>query len=136
MSGWRRIGIVLSVFWFLGFGIFLWHQLVEDAVRPYTAALQRCSLIEDNEMNGLQYITDPDKRDKRLYAILDNEHRCKEDAALQWKSTQPSDGLLAVVMLATNLVTIALGWLIVWGCVAVVRWIRRGLVSHDGTVRP
>jgi hypothetical protein len=56
-------------------------------------------------MNGLQYITDPDKRDKRLYAILDKEHRCKEDAALQWKSTQPSDGLLAVVMLATNLVT-------------------------------
>jgi hypothetical protein len=31
MKGWRRIGIIVSVIWFLGFGVFLWNQYVEDA---------------------------------------------------------------------------------------------------------
>jgi hypothetical protein len=46
--GWRRIGVVLSVMWFLGFGVFLWHQFVEDAVAPYTVALKTCSAIEES----------------------------------------------------------------------------------------
>ena len=35
MRGWRRIGIIVSVIWFFGFGVFLWNRFVEDAVAPY-----------------------------------------------------------------------------------------------------
>ena len=46
MKGWRRIGIIVSVIWFLGFGVFLWNQYVEDAVAPYARDLKTCSAIE------------------------------------------------------------------------------------------
>jgi hypothetical protein len=44
---------------------------------------------------------------------------------LQWESERPADSVLAVAVLVIDLVTIALGWLIVWGCVALARWVRR-----------
>ena len=44
---------------------------------------------------------------------------------------QPRDlGEVAPWILAFDFVTIGLGWLIVWGCVAAVRWIRRGFATN------
>jgi len=36
-----------------------------------------------------------------------------------------TDSVLAIVVLVIDLVTIALGWLIVWGCIVLGRWVRR-----------
>jgi hypothetical protein len=36
---------------------------------------------------------------------------------------------LLPVVIGVDLVTIILGWLIVWGCVAVGRWVYRGFAS-------
>jgi hypothetical protein len=47
MRGWRRIGIMASVVWFFGFGVFLWNQFVKDAVAPYAQDLKICSAIEE-----------------------------------------------------------------------------------------
>ena len=46
MKGWRRIGIIVSVIWFFGFGVLLWNRFVEDAVAPYAQDLKICSAIE------------------------------------------------------------------------------------------
>jgi hypothetical protein len=35
----------------------------------------------------------------------------------------------AAVVVGFDLLTIALGWLIVWGCVALVRWVHRGFAA-------
>jgi hypothetical protein len=48
MKGWPRIGIIVSVIWFLGFGVLLWNQYVEDAVAPYARDLKTCSAIEQS----------------------------------------------------------------------------------------
>ena len=45
MKGWRRVGIVLSVIWFFGFGVLLWNEFVEDAVAPYAQDVKICSAI-------------------------------------------------------------------------------------------
>jgi hypothetical protein len=57
--------------------------------------------------------------------------KCESDAKLQWESSRQSDGLQLAVVIGADLVTIALGWLIVWGCVAVVRWVRLGFVAQQ-----
>ena len=44
--GWRRIGIVLSVIWFLGFGVFLWETSLNDLVRPYAYQLKQCGYFD------------------------------------------------------------------------------------------
>jgi hypothetical protein len=126
--GWRRIGIVLSVVWFLGFGVFLYIRALDDAVQPYVAALHNCDLIRELALESMPgVITDLEKKNKWVDQILENENKCKKDAALR-SSTPPASVLLGWVLVA-DLLTIGLGWLIVWGCVAVVRWIRRGFAA-------
>jgi hypothetical protein len=49
---------------------------------------------------------------------------------LQWESERPSDSVLAIAVLMIDLVTIALGWLIVWGSVALGRWVYRGFAAN------
>jgi hypothetical protein len=65
------IGIVLSVIWFFGFGLFLWHELVESEVAPYVVALKACSQIEYSGDTD-----DPDVRMKRF----DRAEKCRSDA--------------------------------------------------------
>jgi hypothetical protein len=38
--------------------------------------------------------------------------------------------VLAIMVLVIDLVTIALGWLIVWGCVALGRWVRSRFAAN------
>jgi hypothetical protein len=129
--GWRRIGIILSVIWFLGFGVLLWHQFVEDAVAPYTLALKTCSAIEESSNEfWRQNARDADELGEKLSDNLRKWEKCLSDAKLQWESTErPSNGMQLAAVLGVDLITIALGWLIVWGCVAVVRWVHRGFVT-------
>jgi hypothetical protein len=111
MSGWRRIGIVLSVIWFSGFGVFL---LVEQPFSPATRyAHGYCSNTALLRMKNL------------------NWNECLHDTIQDWESNHPRSLWNVVTeVLVANLLTIGLGWLVVWGCVAVVRWIRRGF-AHD-----
>jgi len=54
--GRRRIGIILSVIWFLGFGLFLWQRTVEDIVQPYSDTLKACGEILDIDNEALRYL--------------------------------------------------------------------------------
>jgi hypothetical protein len=103
MRGWRRIGIVLSVIWFLGLGVFLWVETVQK-------------LDADN-----------------CFHLYEKDTvKCIANATLlRWSSNHPINNLTTgLAILGIDLATIGLGWLIVWGCVSVVRWIRRGF-AHD-----
>jgi hypothetical protein len=62
MKGWRRVGIVLSLIRFLGFGVFLWRLLVDELVAPYSYSLQNCRLLEDSANDGLQVPIRPGNR--------------------------------------------------------------------------
>jgi hypothetical protein len=54
---------------------------------------------------------------------------CMKEASLKYESTRPSDYARLAEIIVVNLVSIALAWLVAWGCVAVGRWIRRGFVA-------
>lgn len=123
MKGWRRIGIVLSVIWFFGFGLFLWHELVESEVAPYVVALKACSQIEYSGDTD-----DPDVRMKRF----DRAEKCRSNAKLEWEERERerwSTSLALAMVIGVDLVTIALGWLIAWGLLSVGRWVHRGFAA-------
>jgi hypothetical protein len=131
MRGWRLIGIIASVIWFFGFGVFLWNQFVEDAVAPYAQDLKICSAIEQYSDEFWQAnARDSEELSEKLHVNQDQYEKCASKAKLQWESERPSDSVLAIVVLVIDLVTIALGWLIVSGCVALVSWVRRRFAAN------
>jgi hypothetical protein len=122
MKGWRRIGIIVSVIWFLGFGVLLWNQFVEDTVAPYALDLKICSAIEQHRDEFWQAkARNSEELSEKLQANQDEYEKCASKAKLQWESERPSDSVLAIAVLVIDSVTIALGWLIVWGSVALGR---------------
>ena len=66
---------------------------------------------------------------EKLQVNQDQYEKCASKAKLQWESERPSDSVLAIVVLVIDLVMIALGWLIVWSCVALTRWVYRGFAA-------
>ena len=123
--GWRRVGIVLSVIWFFGFGLYLWGS-DSPADKMLRRDLLNCNFLEEGQMDALQYISDPDKRDRRRQFILHEERACDDKVEREYLARAPSPSMQVTEVVVANLASIALGWLIVCGCVAVVRRIRRG----------
>jgi hypothetical protein len=50
--GWRRIGIVLSMIWFLGFGVFLWNAELHVLFDPYVYQLEQCGHLADSSTSN------------------------------------------------------------------------------------
>jgi hypothetical protein len=127
MKGWRWFGIIGSVIWFFGVGVLLWNQFVEDAMAPYAQDLKICSAIEQYSDDFWQAnARDSEELSEKLQVNQDQYEKCASKAKLRWESERPSDSVLAIVVLVLDLVTIALGWLFAWGCVALGRRVRRG----------
>ena len=100
MRGWRRIGIIVSVIWFFGFGVFLWNKFVEDAVAPYAQDLQICSAIEQYSDDFWQAnARNSEELSEKLQASQDQYEKCASKAKLRWESERPSDSVLAVAVL-------------------------------------
>jgi hypothetical protein len=84
------------VVWFIAFAFYLWNSYIEEQAYFYQVALEACE-------------TDH-------YAIKE----CENKAAL---ATQPFPFW---IMLGFDLGSIAIAWLIAWGIIGTVRWVRRG----------
>ena len=113
MRGWRRIGIIVSVIWFFGFGVFLWNKFVEDAVAPYAQDLQICSAIE-------QYSDDFWQANARNSEELSESCKPVKTSTRSAHQKRNCNGKVSdrqtacsVAVLVIDLVTIASGWLIV-----------------------
>jgi hypothetical protein len=131
MKRWRWIGIIASVIWFFGFGVLFWNQYVEDAVAPYAQDLKICSAIEEySDQFWHENARDSEELSEKLQADQDEYEKCASKAKLRWESERPSDSTAIVAVLVIDLVPIALGWLIVWGCVALGRWVRRRFAAN------
>ena len=121
----RCVGNLVFRLWRL-----LWNKFVEDAVAPYAQDLKICSAIEQYSDDFWQAnARNSEELSEKLQANQDQYEKCASKAKLQWESERPSDSVLAIAALAIDLVTIALGWLIVWGCVALGRWVHRGFAA-------
>jgi hypothetical protein len=112
LNGWQRIGVVLSVIWFIGFAAYtayIWN----DEEHKYWSADQADIFSEaTNEClrrSEVDYWLDSAK----WHATYD---KCLYEAHARYIAK----------MFALNFGVIVFGWLAAWLGIVVTRWIRRG----------
>jgi hypothetical protein len=110
LNGWQRIGIVLSVIWAI-WAVF--HEM-DESLRRYNEAY--------GEAFGPVYRECRDKQDREGRPA--DGRACLEEAEPVAMKTVHMESRWNVAIVA--LAPIPIAWLLVWGLVALVRWIRRG----------
>src|SRR6476660_6547708 len=85
-KGWRRIGILLSVLWFVGFGLALWSYENNRIGDIYGLSLNTCGSVLNTGIEALggRPILDTqdkiDDWDRRSEANWAKYKKCKDDA--------------------------------------------------------
>ncbi len=104
--GWRRIGIVLSVMWFVGF---FGYWFVVD--------------YSERQEAHVQYIS-------YCYSKFDWNTQRAEERRAPARSYSGNSGPVVGMIVAVDLATILIGWLIAWVVIAAVRWVARGFAQN------
>jgi hypothetical protein len=113
MNGWKRIGIVISVAWFLGAGFYAYNSEIDRASHFIASNHVQCD-------SDLTVYKDSNARDAGF-------QRCNEradDALTLAISRARFDGAIA------GTVPVILGWPIVYLLLFLVRWLKRGFVQQ------
>jgi hypothetical protein len=117
MNGWKRIGIVLSVIWSVGFTPWAWVTALENASAISLSSFESCFDRYDAS-NALE-------RNKAKFEACMKPVNARFEAdnlrLRSWAGVMPFVGI--------DLAIILVGWLIVWGISAVVRWIAAGFAK-------
>lgn len=124
LGGWQRIGVVVSIAWFLGFGGFLWISAVNQASSFYEFQFGVCLQVHDGAAASLRP-TDNDYREK--YEQIESQYkRCKDKATNFFMKQADNNRAGIPILLAIDFGSVVVGWLIVWGMVGILRWVKRG----------
>jgi hypothetical protein len=126
MKGWRRIGAVLSVLWFVGFGGWIWHTSVNNNVEFYEWQLRNCNTLSGMRREPIQW--DDPQRDQKYARIEEQDKACTDKASAffgQQMDTLKSHSHIWVLV-AVDAGLLALFWLLAWIVVCVGRWVAAG----------
>jgi hypothetical protein len=107
LNGWQRIGIVASICWIVIGGLWIRGNVFDDLAAPATAVYRNC-------------ISKPE------YIIEDCDR--KYDAA--WRPIADHWDRIWYYTAAYTLIPIPIVWLIVYGLVGLVRWIKAGFAPR------
>ena len=116
LNGWQRIGIVASVCWFIVGGLWINSLVIGELGAPATAAYRACLEARSIQPDGT-VPRDTDwgpcsERFKRDYVAAVADH-------WRWAAF-------------FTLTPIPIVWLIVYGLIALVRWIKAGFTPRTG----
>jgi hypothetical protein len=127
-KGWRRIGIVLSVIWFIVFGGYLWTSANTHISDFYKWRLNVCYDIWTTANESLPYAK-PGEADVKYKDTSTKLEQCTKEASdfFMQQAKGNEDGI--PLLIGVDLATVVVGWLIVWFVVVIVRWIGRGFAS-------
>jgi hypothetical protein len=125
MRGLRRLGIVLSALWFVGFGVWLWLTTTGAYMDVHQGQLQDCYNLYRKEREQL-WGYDPEFDQKA--AKINSEYKaCQEEATAHFDREVGklfySQGWF---ILAVDAGVLALVWLVAWISVSVWRWVAAG----------
>ena len=127
MSGWQRIGVVISILWLIGVPIYLMVDQNQSASRVYESCLQNAYLI----YGPVGY-----EGDNPAEFHLASQ-RCLETRNQMFMSPKKFIGVLlsqdkeSWVIWIAMFVPLALFWVIGGVVIATVRWIFRGFVHRS-----
>jgi hypothetical protein len=114
LNGWQRIGVIASVCWFIGGGLWINSIVIEDLGAPAVAEHRRCLDARSIQPDGtVPKDTDWGPCGVRFMAAY------KAAVADHWSYAA-----------AYTLVPIPIIWLIVYGLVGFERWVRAGFARR------
>ena len=121
LSGWQRIGIVVSVIWFVGFAWYVVAHRQDKLLLTCAEGLQRDVALSESAKTA-------EERERRRQEYGNKYSKCMNDAHVSsFRFGLNNDPLQAIpLILAVDLGMIVIGWLITWYVVMVFRGIRRG----------
>jgi hypothetical protein len=126
LNGWQRIGIVVSIIWFIGFGAFIWTDTLRQYRDFHANSAEMCRLILNANNESLPYIENQGERNKKESANWAEYEMCEKGAraflAREYEEATSGIPLLLVI----DLGTVLFGWLVVWMFVGITRWVTRG----------
>jgi hypothetical protein len=96
----------------------------------YRSQLEMCNRILSIDNDGLEYIYEPDVREKRRLANWKKHQDCRDKASAVFSAgfdELRQKGIL--IVLAVDAATILVGWLLAWGLASTVRRIGRGFAQ-------
>jgi len=115
LNGWQRIGVILSVAWIIGGGLWLLHLGTEDAIAPRVSYMHMCSELYQHS----------DPADEHRY---ERNEKCMHKAnAIPFLHTDEENIIAAAV---GTVVLLGLAWLLVYALVWIARWIRTGFKQN------
>ena len=115
MSGWQRIGVIISVLWLMGLPVYLLIDMYRESTK-YTDLLEDVCVATRNSPEGAQTLTEECFRN----AIVAGGNEFRTLVAQTFK-----DVFLWIILLGP----IALLWLVGWIVLGTVRWVRRGFTG-------
>jgi hypothetical protein len=112
LNGWKRIGIIASIVWILGAGLYTDDSELDKASQLIADIHVRC----DGNL--------PDyRKDEAAYEAA--FHRCDKEAADSLAFAYKSAWLAAAIV---AFVPVPLGWGLVYLVLFLVRWVKRGFM--------
>ena len=115
LNAWQRIGVVLSVLWVVAGGLFIRGAVMDELGAPAEARLKACLAAHSTQPDGtVPADTDWGPCNQRFYAEWD---RLVRDDHVNGLAVVWTCGLLAAA------------WLLAYGLVGLVRWIRAGFAA-------
>jgi hypothetical protein len=109
LDGWRMIGIVLSIIWFVGFAAWGWNDSIEEMRHNFASGLNNCYRDESLRPSDADWA--------QFKQCLDKE---KVSFGRQFESNKRA----IPILLAIDLLVIIFAWLIAWTIVRLVQWVK------------
>jgi hypothetical protein len=129
LGGWTRIGIIISVVWILGAGIYIYNVAVN---RGLSEARQICFEWENAAPTGIPE-TEWDREGRPLHLTPDQavaRDRQIEECYKKQIAREPSPRKAALITSAIfTFVPLALGWGFVYLILFLVNWVKRGFMQ-------
>jgi hypothetical protein len=107
-NAWQRIGILVSLVWFIGFAVYVWGNETQRGNKIYRMSLAKCEAALGAGNNWAQYEMCNDEAAESLHSQFDD---LKRDIP---------------ILFAVDVGTVVLSWFIVLSGIMITRWVRRG----------
>jgi hypothetical protein len=119
MRSWRGLGLVFSVLWLVGFGVWLWISSVGERPEWYALQLQRCYSRSEIKREKLQ----PGRYDSQLADVSREYQSCIVQAKTIFDGQMDELRSHVWKIMALNAGALAAIWLLVFLGVPVGRWV-------------
>ncbi len=130
MRAWVRLSLVLSVLWFVGFGVWEWISSGGDRAEWYALRLQRCWTSSDIKRQRL--LTDDARRDQKIASISREYYACTERVKATFDTQMVELRSRFRKIMETNAGVLAAIWMLILGGVVATRWLAAELGQERG----